>query len=183
MKKINLILLLAVVAFMASCDTPMPFGGPGYDYDGNLKKDRQIIADHLATTHYDSISRIHDPSGVVVIVQEEGTASRPISGNLVYTHYIGSLLDGSVFDTSYEEIAREHGLYIENRDYTPFAFSMDGGGQGAIPGFTAGFRNLRSGSKAILIIPSPLGYQGKDDNERIPPHSILVFEVDFLGMD
>jgi FKBP-type peptidyl-prolyl cis-trans isomerase len=57
------------------------------------------------------------------------------------------------------------------------------GSSSAIQGFSIGFQRLRSGSKGIIIIPSPYAYRNQENNTKIPPNSVLVFEVDFLGMD
>ncbi len=176
--------LLAVLAMgiMASCDSSNPFDrGPVYDFEGNLKQDSVKIAEFLETAEYDSLYRIHDESGVVVIVQEEGNASRPNSGNVVYTDYVGKLLDGTVFDTNIEAVARDNDLHNEGDEYRPFQFVVDSQ-TGAIQGFSIGIKKLRSGAKAVLIIPSPYAYQNSERG-LIPANSVLVFEIDFLGMD
>lgn len=164
-----------------SCDSPSPFGGPVYDTEGNLKIDSLKIVEHLLTTPYDSLYRIHDPSGVVVIVQEEGIGSRPRNNNVIYTNYVGKLLDGTVFDTNLEDVAKENDLFVETATYNIFQFPL--GSSGAIQGFSIGFQRLRSGSKGIIIIPSPYAYRNQENREKIPSNSVLVFEVDFLGMD
>ncbi|WP_194975485.1 FKBP-type peptidyl-prolyl cis-trans isomerase [Aquiflexum lacus] len=182
MKKFQSILsFLFVFLISIACEPNNPFGGPVYDVEGNLEKDRIIIDEFLATAQIDSIYRYHDPTGVVVIVQEEGAEDRPVPGNLIYTNYIGSLLDGSVFDTNIEEVAKENNIFVESRNYRLFQFTL--GSSEAISGFNYGFRNLKSGSKAILIIPSPWAYRDSETNERIPPNSVLMFEVDFRGME
>jgi len=180
MRVLRTILLLVVSAIIYSCDTQMPFA-PQYSEDQNLERERPIIASFLETAPYDSLYRIHDPSGVVIIVQEEGTGVRPKSNTMVYTNYVGKLLDGTVFDTNIRSVAEEHGLHTEEKTYTPLDFPIDQGR--AIRGFSIGFKHLRSGSKAVLIIPSPLAYQNQARGERVPPNSILLFEVDFLGID
>jgi FKBP-type peptidyl-prolyl cis-trans isomerase FkpA len=95
---VGLVLLVAI----SSCEPTNPFAtGPVYDSDANLAIDREKIDAYLDTARIDSLYRIHDPSGVIIIVQEEGNGSRPTGGNVVYTDYTGSLMsDGSVFDTS-----------------------------------------------------------------------------------
>ncbi|SHM37383.1 FKBP-type peptidyl-prolyl cis-trans isomerase FkpA [Cyclobacterium lianum] len=178
------IFLLALVVF--SCDDRLGgFGGPVYDREGNLAIDREIIADYLETAPYDSLYRIHDPSGVVIIVEEEGEGSRPTSGNVVYTDYTGYLLDGTVFDSNQEDVARENDIYDEDRNYDIFSFFLDlpASQGGAIEGFSLGFKRLRSGAKATIIIPSPYGYQDNENVLRVPANSVLVFDVEFLGMD
>lgn len=179
---VGLLLLLSLAHF--SCDTEPPnFGGPSYDEAGNLALDREKIDEYLKTADYDSLYRIHDRSGVVIIVQEEGTGSRPTSNNTVYTNYVGKLLDGTVFDTNIESVAKENDLYDEEREYRIYPFAMIPADQGGpITGFSIGFSRLRSGSKAVLVIPSPYAYRDQE-SEDIPANSVLVFEVDFLGMD
>jgi len=181
MKFLRNILLLVITVFIYSCENNQFQFREQYNRDQNLERERPIIADYLLTAPYDSLYRIHDPQGVIVIVQEEGTGARPNSNTMVYTNYVGRLLDGTVFDTNIRAIAEEHGLNTEGRTYEPFGFPLNQGR--AIEGFSVGFTHLRSGSKAVLIIPSPLAYQNEDRGERLPPNSILVFEVDFLGID
>lgn len=179
-KNISIVSLITILLAGFACETPNPFG-PVYDSEGNLARDRVIIDEFLLNTPIDSLYRIHDPSGVVVIVQEEGTGIKPVTGNIIFTDFTGSLLDGSVFDTSIESVAIDNGIFSENRNYRLFIFTQ--GGTEAIAGFNLGFRNLKSGSKGILIIPSPFGYRDSEANPRIPPNSVILFEVDFKGLD
>lgn len=176
------VFFILAIAF-ASCEPNNPYDtGPAYDIEGNLAKDSLLIADYLETAEIDSLYRIHDPSGVVIIVQEEGTGSRPISGNVVYTFYVGSLMsDGTVFDTNILQVAKENDLYVEGREYELLRFLLGAGT--VINGWDYGFRRLRSGSKAQLIIPSAWAYRDSENSERIPPNSILIFDVEFRGMD
>ncbi|WP_317129457.1 FKBP-type peptidyl-prolyl cis-trans isomerase [Litoribacter populi] len=169
--------VLAITAF--SCDQ-FDFGEQ-YDYDGNLARDKEKIENFLATNPYEYIEKIEDESGVVILVQEEGTANRPTAGSIVYTNYVGKLTDGTVFDTTYEDVAIENDIHNESRIYEPMSFSLFS--QGTIEGFSHGFRNLRSGSTGVLIIPSPLAYRNDEERDNIPANSVLVFEVEFLGMD
>ncbi len=183
MKKLFPILVLLGMFFMVACEPNNPYNtGPVYDVAGNLKIDSVKIASYLDTAQIDSLYRIHDPSGVVIIVQEEGLGSRPSNGTVVYTDYIGSLMeDGSIFDTSIESVARENDVFNEKRKYLPISFTI--GASTVVPGWEIGFRRLRSGSKAVLIIPSPFGYQDQTTNSLIPANSVLLFDVDFKGID
>lgn len=182
MKKFSLGFVVMIIALMG-CEPNNPFNTqPPYDEVTNLAIDRIKIDKFLATEEMDSLYRIHDPSGVVVIVQKEGSGSRPTRGSIVYTDYTGYLMEtGKVFDTSVESIARDNEIYIEGNKYVAFSFLVGGGN--VIRGWDIGFRRLRPGSKAKIIIPSPYGYGDQDDNDRIPPNSILVFDVSFRGID
>jgi FKBP-type peptidyl-prolyl cis-trans isomerase FkpA len=178
-----LVFFLFVLVGLSACETTSPFNqGPVYDFDGNLAIDRKKIAAYLDTAKIDSIYRIHDPSGVVVIVQKEGKGSRPTNNTVVYTDYIGKVMaTGTVFDTSYESIARAKNLFVEGRVYAPLSFVV--GTATVITGWDIGFKRLRPTSKATIIIPSPYGYSNQKNNDKIPENSILVFQVDFLGID
>jgi FKBP-type peptidyl-prolyl cis-trans isomerase FkpA len=182
MRTIILLLILAAVGFSA-CETTSPFNqGPPYDFEGNLATDRKKIAAYLDTAKIDSIYRIHDPSGVVVIVQQEGKGSRPTNNTVVYTDYIGKVMStGTVFDTSYEAVARLKNTFVEGRVYAPLSFVI--GGATVITGWDIGFRRLRPTSKATIIIPSPYAYSNQKNNDKIPENSVLIFQVDLLGID
>jgi FKBP-type peptidyl-prolyl cis-trans isomerase FkpA len=179
-------LLPVVVLFLlslASCEPNNPFDrGPEYDAAANLEIDRKKITAYLDTAKIDSLYRIHDPSGVVIIVQREGVGTRPTSNTVVYTNYVGKLMEkGTVFDTTFETVARANNIWAEGRVYQPFSFLLGSGG--VINGWDIGFRRLRPTSKAVLVIPSPEGYRSQHNLDKIPPNSVLVFEVDFLGID
>ena len=178
-----LVLFLFALVGLSSCETPNPYNqGPAYDFDGNLAIDRKKIAAYLDTAKIDSIYRIHDPSGVVVIVQQEGKGSRPTNNTVVYTDYIGKVMaTGTVFDTSYEAVARVKNTFVEGRVYSPLSFVV--GSATVITGWDIAFKRLRPTSKATIIIPSPYGYSSQKNNDKIPENSILIFQVDFLGID
>lgn len=183
MKRISLIVFAALIV-LTSCEQQDMFGGPVYDIEGNLAKDSVKIEEYLRNNPIAG-EVIRDQSGVVIIVQEEGQGTRPISNTVVYTDYTGSLLDGSVFDTSYESVARENDIFQEGREYTPLVFTLPSAGVAGstIQGFNFAFRRLRPRSKAVLIIPSPWAYRDDKNRDNIPPNSILRFDVDFKGID
>jgi FKBP-type peptidyl-prolyl cis-trans isomerase FkpA len=182
-KRLTPILVLLGMISMISCEPNNPFNtGPVYDVAANLKIDSLKIAAFLDTARIDSLYRIHDRSGVVIIVQREGSGSRPTSNTVVYSNYTGSLMEGgSIFDTTDEEVAKANDIFVENRTYGPFSFIL--GTNGVIGGWDIGFSRLRPRSKAIMVIPSPFAYRDQASNNRIPPNSVLIFEVDFLGID
>ena len=178
-----LVLFLFALVGLSSCETTNPYNqGPAYDFEGNLAIDRKKIAAYLDTAKIDSIYRIHDPSGVVVIVQQEGKGSRPTNNTVVYTDYIGKVMaTGTVFDTSYEAVARIKNIFVEGRVYSPLSFVV--GSATVITGWDIAFKRLRPTSKATIIIPSPYVYSSQKNNDKIPENSILIFQVEFLGID
>jgi len=102
------------------------------------------------------------PSGLQYKVLEEGNGRKPKASDEVVVHYRGTLLDGTEFDSSY---AREE----------PARFPVTG----VIPGWVEALQMMSEGSKWKLFIPSDLAY-GERGNPRIPPNSVLIFEVELL---
>ena len=103
-------------------------------------------------------------SGLQYEIIVQGTGSRPLASDFVQVHYEGSLLDGTVFDSSY---ARGEAAI----------FPLDA----VIPGWTEAFQLLHEGSEAILYIPPDLAY-GQYTREIIPGNSTLIFRVEFISI-
>lgn len=118
-------------------------------------------------------------TGLIFISKQKGNGKMAEAGKTVKVHYEGRLLDGTYFDTSVEEVAKEQGLYNEAREYAPFEFVL---GQGqVIRGWDEGIAMLSEGGKATLIIPSSIAYGA---NPRpggvIKPFNTLIFEVELV---
>ncbi|MEB3179524.1 MAG: FKBP-type peptidyl-prolyl cis-trans isomerase [Nostocaceae cyanobacterium] len=105
------------------------------------------------------------PSGLKYIDIEEGDGATPQTGQTVTVHYIGTLKDGTEFDSS---VGR-------NR---PFSFKI-GTGQ-VIKGWDEGLSTMKIGGKRQLIIPPELGYGSRGAGGVIPPNATLVFDVELL---
>ena len=88
--------------------------------------------------------------------------------NIVTVNYTGLLEDGTKFDSSL------------NPGRSPFRFTV-GAGQ-VIKGWDEGLMGMKIGGKRKLTIPPELGY-GSRDNGPIPANSILIFEIDLLGIE
>lgn len=95
-----------------------------------------------------------------------GTGSAVVAGNTVTVNYLGTLQDGTKFDSSYDRNA-------------PFTTQI-GVGQ-VIKGWDEGIVGMKTGGKRKLIIPPSLGY-GDQATGSIPPNSTLTFEVELLGI-
>ncbi|NNT72676.1 peptidylprolyl isomerase [Flavobacterium sp. IMCC34852] len=122
-------------------------------------------------------------SGLKYTIAQKGTDKKPTDGTTVYIHYAGYLEDGTLFDSSYEAVNKEFGKFDENRakqnGYQPFPFQY-GNKSGLIPGFLEGLSFMNFGDKAILFIPSKLGYGERGAGNVIPPNSNIIFEVEML---
>ena len=115
-------------------------------------------------------------SGLYYVIEKEGTGEVTTPGTTMYVNYAGYLLGGPLFDTSWPELAKANNMFSEERPYEPLPVNV-GMGQ-VIPGWDEGLMLLKKGSKAKLIIPSPLGYGEAGAGEMIPANSILVFDVE-----
>ena len=104
-------------------------------------------------------------SGLYYKINREGSGDHPSKGNDVSVHYRGMLLDGTVFDSSYQ------------RD-EPIVFPL-GMGQ-VIKGWDEGIALLKIGSSAKLVIPSELAYGSRGAGGVIPPNASLIFEVELV---
>jgi FKBP-type peptidyl-prolyl cis-trans isomerase FkpA len=103
------------------------------------------------------------PSGMVYIPMKAGTGTEhPKSTDIVKVHYHGTLIDGTVFDSS-----------IERKEPTEFPLIR------VIPCWTEGVQKLTVGGKAKLVCPSTIAY-GDSGRPKIPGGSTLVFEVELL---
>jgi cyclophilin family peptidyl-prolyl cis-trans isomerase len=112
-----------------------------------------------------------------------GTGKKPTDASTIYIHYAGYLEDGSLFDSSIEEVAKAYGKFDANRatqnGYQPFPFQF-GKKDGLIPGFLEGINSMSFGDKAVLFIPSKLGYGERGAGGVIPPNANIIFEVELF---
>lgn len=97
-----------------------------------------------------------------------GDGEEAVSGKTVSVHYVGTLTDGTKFDSS-----RDRG--------EPFSFGL-GAGQ-VIQGWDQGVAGMKVGGVRKLTIPSELGYGDRGAGALIPPGATLVFEVELLGVE
>ena len=117
-------------------------------------------------------------SGIQYKVLEEGSGESPTAEDTVQVHYVGSLLDGTVFDTSIKEVAEENDIYNSRREpYNPAEFPLNG----VIAGWTEGLQLMQEGAKYKFWIPGELAYgQNPPPGSPINPGQLLVFEVELL---
>jgi cyclophilin family peptidyl-prolyl cis-trans isomerase len=123
------------------------------------------------------------PSGLKMTIIENGNGEKPNVGDLVKVNYAGYFSTGQLFDTSYSEVAKKYGVYNEVRDaqngYAPFEVEYSPEAR-LISGFREGLQQMKVGDKALLFIPSHLGYGAQGAGNVIPPNADLVFEVELV---
>lgn len=103
------------------------------------------------------------PSGLQYEVLKEGNGKSPKATDQVRCHYEGTLIDGTLFDSS-----------IKRGQPAVFGVSQ------VIPGWVEALQLMSEGAKWRLYIPSELGYGAHGAGEMIPPHSTLIFDVELI---
>ena len=103
------------------------------------------------------------PSGLQYQVLKEGNGKKPTAKDTVMCHYEGTLIDGTVFDSSYKR-------------GEPATFPL----QQVIAGWTEGLQLMQEGAKYRFFIPYRLGYGAGGAGASIPPFAALVFDVELI---
>jgi FKBP-type peptidyl-prolyl cis-trans isomerase len=119
-----------------------------------------------ATPKAASATTTPSPGQLVSTDEVVGTGDEAVSGKTVSVNYVGTLTDGTKFDSSYDR-------------NQPFDFQL-GGGQ-VIKGWDQGVVGMKVGGKRKLVIPPDLGY-GATANGKIPANSTLIFEIELLSV-
>lgn len=107
---------------------------------------------------------VASPSGLIYIEEKAGTGPNPSSSDTVKVHYEGTLIDGTVFDSSYKR-----------NEPTEFPLNR------VIRCWTEGVAKMKAGGKAKLVCPSDIAY-GDGGNGHIPGGATLVFTVELLSV-
>jgi len=105
------------------------------------------------------------PSGLQYKVIKAGTGKKPAATDTVTTHYKGTLIDGTEFDSSYKR-------------GKPATFPVGG----VIPGWTEALQLMEEGAKWQLFIPPNLAYAERGAGQVIGPHTTLIFEVELISI-
>ncbi|MEH1953465.1 FKBP-type peptidyl-prolyl cis-trans isomerase [Nostoc sp.] len=121
----------------------------------------------IASNTMSDANAVTTSSGLKYVELKEGTGATPKPGQTVEVHYVGTLEDGTQFDSS-----RDRGQ--------PFSFKI-GIGQ-VIKGWDEGVSTIKVGGRRQLIIPPELGYGARGAGGVIPPNATLLFDVELLGV-
>lgn len=146
-----------------------------YDAKYKLVKDQKI-------SYFNELkkSATKTSSGFRFKITQKSTADKPKDGESISIEYSGFLEDGTLFDTSNPDVAKQFGKFDEQRamqnGYSALPFVV--GSNRMIPGFLEGLSKLKKGEKAVFFIPSNLGYGEQGAGNVIPPNANLIFEVE-----
>jgi peptidylprolyl isomerase len=158
-----------------------------HDYFAEIAKEQSKTAgiqkEKVAYYAAEKAKATKTTSGLEFVVTQKGGGKKPAAGTQVYIHYAGFLEDGTLFDTSLEDVAKQFGKFDQQRAdakaYSPIPFTA-GKKDGLIPGFIEGIEQLSFGDKAILFIPSHLAYGATGAGGVIPPNANIIFEIQLL---
>lgn len=103
------------------------------------------------------------PSGLQYEVLTQGKGKSPKATDQVKCHYEGTLIDGTLFDSS-----------VKRGEPATFGVNQ------VIPGWVEALQLMKEGDKWRLFIPSELAYGANGAGEMIPPHSTLMFDVELI---
>ncbi|HEY9051648.1 MAG TPA: FKBP-type peptidyl-prolyl cis-trans isomerase [Gammaproteobacteria bacterium] len=126
--------------------------------DANAKEGKDFLA---ANKKKDGVKTL--ASGLQYKVLQSGKGDSPKVTDTVVTHYRGSLINGQVFDSSYQR-------------GEPATFPVNG----VIKGWTEALQKMKVGDKWQLFIPSDLAYGEHGAGQSIGPNAVLIFEIELL---
>jgi FKBP-type peptidyl-prolyl cis-trans isomerase FkpA len=129
------------------------------DLENEKKKGNDFLVKYLLS----NIRAVKTPSGMLYNEMLAGIGEQATAQSTVMVHYHGTLIDGTVFDSSVDRGA-------------PIKFPL----RNVIKGWQEGVAMMRAGGKATLVIPSELAYGDKGSPPVIPAGATLVFEVELL---
>nr|WP_315165018.1 peptidylprolyl isomerase [uncultured Flavobacterium sp.] len=148
-----------------------------------LEKYGPVVSAKAAYFAAEKVGATTTPSGLIYKITQKGTGEKPVDGSTYYFHYAGYFEDGTLFDSSYEEVNKAYGKYDANRaaQNRYKAFPIEAGRKdGMIPGFLEGLNLMNLGDKTILFIPSNLAYGERGAGGVIPPNATLIFELETM---
>ena len=130
---------------------------------------KEVFKDYIAQNEA-FLAKNKEKAGVIVTasglqyeVIKMGTGPKPTAENTVKVHYVGTLIDGTEFDSS-----------VKRNEPAQFPVS------GVIPGWTEALQLMPVGSRFKLCLPQSIAYGANGAGEVIRPYSTLIFEVELL---
>ena len=160
---LQVFLFVLVAASFSACGDEVDPYAP-FDVEAQKKIDEQVIRKYFRDNGVDTTQVVRTNSGLYYLTIKPGAGAEVKTGNLVEVNYIGKLTNGSTFDSSYDR-------------GKSFTFTV--GAKQVIAGWDEGLQLMKVGEEARLFVPSHLGY-GPYMQGRIPPSSVLIFDIEVL---
>ena len=163
MKSFPILTLTLALGLFAGCSPKAnsPEAAPKTDSSSSSDSGDAFLA---ANAKKDGV--VTTASGLQYKVLKSGTGASPKATDQVKVDYTGTTIDGKVFDSSVQR-------------GQPAVFPVNA----VIPGWVEALQLMKVGDKWQLVIPAKLAYGEQSPSPAIPPNSVLVFEVELLGIE
>ena len=129
--------------------------------EANLKAGQEFLAENSKKEGV-----VELPSGLQYLILTQGDGPKPMANNTVTCHYHGTLINGTIFDSSVQR-------------GKPASFPLNQ----VIKGWTEGVPLMNTGSKFRFFIPPHLGYGERQVSAEIGPNSTLIFDVELISIN
>ena len=159
MKRIKEVLFAFMVIGLFSCEKQT-----FYSPYAQLEEDVNKIDKYLEENNIDAKK---SNTGLRYVIHDEGLGSTPQAGNIVIVHYVGTFLDGTKFDSSYDR-------------NEPYEFTL--GARSVISGWEECVAEMPLGSKITFYLPSELAYGERGLGEMVDPNTVVVFDFELLDI-
>ncbi len=146
--------------------------------DSMNKIEQGLIATYLKDNKWDTT--LYDGIYVKKIKSTNDNLSAA-EGDMVYIHYTGRLLEGKVFDTSIDSVAKANNIFQQGRPYEPLSFQM--GTHRVIAGFESAAKQMHQGDIIEVLIPSYLAYGERGAGGVIKPFTPLIFTMEMVKIE
>lgn len=152
MKNLWFLAAISILFFTASCEK-----------EDQREIDKNLIEEYI---EMNNIPAVEGPNGLFFVIDKPGAGPRPDNNSNIQIHYVGTLLDGTKFDSSYDR-------------GRPAEFKLFQ----VIQGWQLGIPLYREGGEGKLIVPSHLGYgTNPPASSIIPVNAILIFDIELLDV-
>lgn len=147
-----------------------------------LEKVQKAKDEFLKKVKENKVKAKEFPSGLKMLITEEGSGVKPKKGVMVRINYAVFFTEGSMIATSYKDKAEKFGKYDQRAEdvgaYNPFSMVCSEEAT-LVPGFREAMLNMNYGDKTMLFVPAHLAY-GSQGSRGIPPNTDLIFEMEIV---
>ena len=134
--------------------------------NSRVETEKKSGEDYIAKYMLNNLNAVKTDSGLVYLETLAGTGAMPTTANTVKVNYHGTLIDGTVFDSSFDR-------------GQPISFPLGN----VIKGWQEGVAMMRVGGKATMVIPADIAYGNNGSPPTIPPGATLQFDVELLDIE
>lgn len=162
MRKLSIIVLACFLSLTAYAEnqTTTVNSGVQMQSEKNLTQGEAFLAKNKTKEGV-----VTTDSGLQYKIITEGEGEKPTANDIVTVHYVGTLIDGTEFDSSYKR-------------GQPISFPVNA----VIPGWVEALQLMKAGSTYELYIPAKLAYGERGSPPAIGPNEVLIFKVNLIGV-